>query len=149
MVDIRRLLPRRRRHRTAEGVVVFGSPGIANDQQALTTLLGRHERLAGWMTTAGLDLEVSSAGLRVVNSLIEEWLEDPTVAPGLINEVGVFLGDVLLHEIADARWWIWPNGHPVIRLRSGPEIDVIAQTAVRVQKGRPPLNDTLETATRR
>lgn len=146
MIDIRRWWRRGRRHGTAQGVVVFGSPGFDDDQQGLRTLLGRHQRLTDWMRVAGLELEVSGEGLRVVDSMIEVWVEDPIVAPGLINDVGVFLGDVLVHAIPDARWRVWTNAHPVIQLADGREFDVTAQAATRVQRGCPPLNDILDDA---
>ncbi|WP_344810093.1 DUF6278 family protein [Microlunatus ginsengisoli] len=136
----------RRKHGTARGVAVFGTSGFADDSQGLTDLLGRHERLIGWMRAAGLDLEVSAAGLQTVDAMVGTWRDDPIVAPGLTNDVGIFLGDVMVHEISGARWHVWPNGHPVIRLADGKEIDVTAQTSTRVRKGRPHLNAILDQA---
>ncbi len=136
----------RRKHGTARGVAVFGTSGFADDSQGLTDLLGRHERLIGWMRAAGLELEVSAAGLQTVDAMVETWRDDPSVAPGLTNDVGIFLGDVMVHEISGARWHVWPNGHPVIRLADGKEIDVTAQTSTRVRKGRPHLNAILDQA---
>ncbi|WP_368735701.1 DUF6278 family protein, partial [Pseudomonas sp. 100_A] len=144
MIDIRRWWRRGRHHGTAQGVVVFGSPGFDDDQQGLRTLLGRHERLTEGMRAAGLELEVSGGGLRVVDSMIEGWVEDPIVAPGLINDVGFFLGNVLVQEIPDAQWRVWPNGHPVVQLADGREFDVTAQAAARVQRSHPPLTDILD-----
>lgn len=78
---------------------VFGSPGFTADQKGLADLLSRHDRLINWMAAAGLDLEKSAAGLRAVDAMIDAWRDDPSVAPGLSNEVGLYLGDVMLHEI--------------------------------------------------
>lgn len=135
-----------RRRRSAQGVGVFGSPGFADDQQGLADLLGRHDRLADWMSAAGLDLQVSAAGLESVDTMIDTWRDDLTVVPQLANEVGVFLGDVLLHEIPGARWLVWPNGHPVIHLPDGREIDVTERAGRRIRRGRPRLTAVLGTA---
>lgn len=146
MIDIRRLWRRGRRRGTAQGVGVFGSPGFADDPEGLAALLGSHERLTGWMTAAGLDLEVSAAGLQSVDAMVDRWRDDPTIAPALSNDVGVFLGDVLLHEIRGSRWHVWPNGHPVVRLEGGREIDVTARTESRVRKSQPHLSAILDGA---
>ena len=146
MVDIRRLWRRGRRRGTAQGVGVFGAPGFADDPDGLAALLGRHERLTKWMRAAGLDLQVSAYGLQAVDAMIDHWQDDPTIAPALSNDVGVFLGDVLIHEISGSRWHVWPNGHPVIRLKGGQEIDVTAQTRTRTDKGQPHLSAALAKA---
>lgn len=146
MIDIGRLWRRGRRRGTAQGVGVFGSPGFADDLEGLAALLGRHQRLTEWMRAAGLDLQVSASGLQTVDAMIDYWRDDRTIAPALSNDVGVFLGDVLLHEISGSRWHVWPNGHPVIRLKGGQEIDVTAQTRTRVGKGQPHLSATLDKA---
>lgn len=125
---------------------VFGSPGFTADQKGLADSLSRHDRLINWMAAAGLDLEKSAAGPRAVDAMIDAWRDDPSVAPGLSNEVGLYLGDVMLHEIRGARWHVWPNGHPVVRLEDGREFDVSAQAARRVSKGKPNLNASLEEA---
>ncbi len=146
VIDIGRLWRRGRRRGKAQGVAVFGAPGFANDADGLASLLGSHQRLADWLTAAGLELEVSAAGLQTVDVMIDRWREDPTIASALSNDVGVFLGDVLLHEVSGARWHVWPNGHPVVRLAGGREIDVTGQTQTRVRKGQPHLGAVLDGA---
>lgn len=98
------------------------------------------------MRTAGADLEVSAGGLQAVDAMIDTWRDTPAAAPNLANEVGLFLGSVLVHEIIDASWHAWPNGHPVIRLTTGKEFDVTALTATRVRKGQPRLKAILDQA---
>jgi hypothetical protein len=146
MADLTRPSRPGRKRGPAIGLAVFGSASFADNTQQLAVLLGRHERLSDWMTGAGLDLVMSDAGLRIVDAMIDRWLDDPTIAPGLTNEVGIFLGDVIFHEISNARWHVWPNGHPVIRLGNGRELDVTALTRERVRKGRPHLNTILDNA---
>ena len=125
---------------------MFGAPGFADDPEGLAVLLGRHERITEWTRAAGLDLQVSASGLQTVDAMIDEWRDDESIAPALSNEVGLFLGDVLLHEVSGSHWHVWPNGHPVIRLKKGQEIDVTAQARTRASEGQPHLSATLEKA---
>jgi hypothetical protein len=48
---------------------------------------------------------------------------------------------VIVATIAGARWRLWPNGHPVVRLASGRDLDVAAMASDRVGKGVPLLVD--------
>jgi len=41
---------------------------------------------------------------------------------------------------------VWPNGHPVVRLASGRELDVVAMGATRVREGTPQLADAFADA---
>ena len=54
-------------------------------------------------------------------------------------QAGLFLGTVILARVAGARWRVWPNAHPVVRLPSGRELDVVAMGNDRVRKGTPRL----------
>lgn len=47
---------------------------------------------------------------------------------------------MLIREITGACWQFWPNGHPVVRLINGEELDVIALTTTRLCTGQPRLN---------
>ncbi|WP_375425733.1 DUF6278 family protein [uncultured Friedmanniella sp.] len=132
------------RRRTANGVGVFGGPGSADDPQALADLLDRHEAITRWAEAAGADLPVSTAGVRTVEALIDTWRDSPS--PQLTNRVGLFLGTVMTREITGARWHLWPNGHPVVRLVTGEDVDVTALAAARVRSGRPSLTAVLERA---
>ena len=55
------------------------------------------------------------------------------------NEAGLFLATVIIASVAGARWRVWPNGHPVVRLASGRELDAVAVGDDRVSKGAPRL----------
>jgi hypothetical protein len=48
------------------------------------------------------------------------------VRRALDNDCGLYLGTVIVGHQPHARWHVWPNGHPVIRLASGRELDVVA-----------------------
>ena len=41
----------------------------------------------------------------------------------------------------EQRWRLWPNGHPVVHLASGRDLDVAAMASDRVSKGAPLLAD--------
>ena len=55
------------------------------------------------------------------------------------NEAGLFPATVIIASVAGARWRVWPNGHPVVRLASGRELDAVAVGDDRVSKGAPRL----------
>jgi hypothetical protein len=146
MRDLKCLWRHGRKRGAARGVGVFGGPGFADDAQSLTDLLGRHEDLTDWMSTAGADLQVSAAGLQAVDVLMDTRRDAPALTANLANKVGLFLGTVLIHEISGAGWHIWPNGHPVIRLTTGKDFDVTALTETRVRTGHPHLTAVLDQA---
>jgi uncharacterized protein DUF6278 len=48
---------------------------------------------------------------------------------------------VIVSTIHGAHWRLWPNGHPVVPLASGRNLDVIALGHDRVDSGQPRLAD--------
>jgi Family of unknown function (DUF6278) len=122
---------------------VFGPRRFADDADGLASLLGRRERLAAWLATQGRHFEDSPETLAVVDSLLDGWVMDPEIGPQLGNEVGLFLGSVIVRVVAGARWQLWPNGHPVVRLRSGHEYDVVALVEQRLRANGPGLTEVL------
>jgi hypothetical protein len=42
---------------------------------------------------------------------------------------------ITLDGTPGARWHVWPNGHPVIRLVSGRDLDVVAVVSHRMRAG--------------
>ena len=48
---------------------------------------------------------------------------------------------MIVATVAGAHWRLWPNGHPVVRLASGRDLDVAAMASERVSKGVPRLAD--------
>jgi len=133
----------------ALGVAVFGPQGFAEDADGLASLLGRRERLAAWLAAQGRSLEETPETLAVVDGLLDGWAVDPEIGPRLGNEVGLFLGCVIVRVVAGARWQLWPNGHPVVRLRSGLEYDVVALVEQRLRANGPALMEVLGDATGR
>jgi hypothetical protein len=123
----------------ARGVAVYGVPRGPNPDH-LDELLGRCERLRSWATTHGLALSGAPDDLDLLDQAIDEWDEDAQIA-ALGNEAGLFLGTVIIGSIPGARWRVWPNGHPVVRIALGRELDVVAVANARVSLGAPRLAD--------
>ena len=130
------------KHGIARGVAVFGPPGSDNPE-SLEQLLGRNEDLVSWLASEGERLERNMAGLAIVDSRIDEWKEVPSIAPRLSNEVGLYFGSVLVNELQGAKWHAWPNGHPVVRVGSGRDVDAIEVVRERVRRGTPGLVSSL------
>jgi hypothetical protein len=42
------------------------------------------------------------------------------------NEVGLYLGSLIVATVPGACWVMWPNGHPVVGFASGRELDTTA-----------------------
>ncbi len=119
------------KHGLARGVAVFGPSG-SNDQQALTALLARCEALRTWASGHEVALTDDPGSLSALDRNLDAWAAVPEIGPTLGNETGLYLGTVIVNHVRGARWHTWPNGHPVIRLGSGRELDVIALVRQRL-----------------
>jgi hypothetical protein len=53
------------------------------------------------------------------------------------TEAGLFLGTVIVATIPGARRRLRPDGHPVVRLATGRDLDVVAMANDRMAKGAP------------
>jgi hypothetical protein len=91
-------------------------------------------------------LERTPRMLEVVDDLVDAWADDAEIGPQLGNEVGLFLGSVLVEAVPGARWQLWPNGHPVVRLATGQEFDTVALVGRRLRAGRPTLPEIFSQA---
>jgi Family of unknown function (DUF6278) len=113
------------KHGVARGVVVYGSPGFG-DSESLRGLLHQCEGLRRWSRDHGLVLDDGPESLATLDARLDSWNSDPSHhgAVDLANEVGMYLGGVIVRHVEGSSWRAWPNGHPVIRLRSGKELDV-------------------------
>jgi hypothetical protein len=117
------------------------------DPGQLDELLGRCERLRSWARTRGFVLSGVPADLALLDQAIGERRHDRDIA-ALGTEAGLFLGTVIIAKCRGARWRMWPNGHPVVRLASGRELDTVAMGAARVHTGAPRLADAFTDAVR-
>lgn len=96
-----------------------------------------HERLAGWLSEAGQTFRYDANGLASVEASIDSWNGNSDIAPMLANEVGTFLGTVLVKVVDGASWHVWSNGHPVVRVIPKRDIDVVDLAEIRINSGRP------------
>lgn len=97
------------------------------------------ERLRQWSLARGVALDNSASSLGMLNQRLDEWYSDEThfEQVNLPVEVGMYLGHVIVTHVEGSRWIIWPNGHPVVRLHTGRELDVTAMVSSRLdQEGR-------------
>ncbi len=44
---------------------------------------------------------------------MDAWSADPELGSLLGNEIGTYLGTVIVKRIPGAAWKVWSNGHPV------------------------------------
>ena len=115
------------KHGVARGVAVFGAADSVGSDLVIGALADSG-RLRQWSLAHGVVLTDNLASLEVLDVHIDEWNADPKhhESVDLGNEVGIYLGNVILKNVAGTRWRVWPNGHPVIALESGRELDVTA-----------------------
>jgi hypothetical protein len=57
------------------------------------------------------------------------------------SHAGLYLGTVIAGSVPGAHWQLWPNGHPVVRLPSGRDLDVVAIATNQISEGSPRLAD--------
>ena len=135
------------RHGLPRGVAVYGVPGRPDPEQ-LGELLGRCGQLRAFARAHGFELDGSPQDLGPLDQAIDEASDQATSELGgrsqigaALAEAGLFLGSVIVATVAGAHWRLWPNGHPVVRLASGRDLDVAAMASERVSKGAPRLAD--------
>ncbi|MFE4671372.1 DUF6278 family protein [Streptomyces sp. NPDC056721] len=128
----------RKKHGSAFGVAVFteGDGGA----EGVTELLSECELLRSQAHEAGVELDDTVASLEALDQLVPRWREDEEALPWLGNDAGLYLGTVLVRQVPGAMWVIWPNGQPVVRLRSGREVDVVAAGHEWATSGAPELS---------
>ncbi|MGW3495256.1 DUF6278 family protein [Streptomyces sp. NPDC001020] len=128
----------RKKRGAAFGVAVF-SDGDA-DATAVTGLLSECELLRSQAEQVGVELDDSASSLEALDQLLPRWRDDPEVLPWLGNDAGLYLGTVIVRTVPGAAWEIWPSGHPVVRLASGREIDVVVDGHTWASTGAPELS---------
>jgi Family of unknown function (DUF6278) len=113
------------KHGPARGVAVFGSAD-SKGPDGFENLSLSCDRLRQWSRDHELDLDDSPASLKRLDERLDSWRSDAThhESVDLSNEVGIYLGSVIIKHVEGSRWRAWPNGHPVIRLNDGRDIDV-------------------------
>ncbi len=116
-------------------------PGASErDPEGLAELLSECELLRAHAQSAGAVLDDSPSSLEALDQLQPRWREDPELVPWLGNDAGLYLGTVIVRTVADAGWWIRPDGQPVVRLRNGRQIDVVEAGQAWAADGAPELS---------
>ncbi|MGI5135938.1 MULTISPECIES: DUF6278 family protein [unclassified Streptomyces] len=128
----------RKKRGPAFGMAVFSDDGT--DAAGVGELLSECELLRAQAGQDGVELDDSAASLEALDQLVPRWRDDEEILPWLGNDAGLYLGTVIVRTVAGAAWSIWPNGHPVVRLASGREIDVVADGHTWAATGAPELS---------
>lgn len=115
----------------ARGTAVFGPAGFDEPDQ-LRNLLAQFAALRTWAGNHDIVLDGAPESLPALDRQLDAWSPEPDIGPRLGNEVGHYLGTVIVKHVPGSAWHVWPNGHPVVRLRSGNDLDVIAQVHRRL-----------------
>jgi hypothetical protein len=123
------------KHGVARGVAVFTTRDSVGSDVVIGPL-GDNGRLRQWSLAHGVVLTDDLTSLEVLDAHIDDWNSDPRhyESVDLGNEVGTYLGNVILKNVTGAQWRTWPNGHPVITLGSGRELDVTAMANDRLTR---------------
>jgi Family of unknown function (DUF6278) len=135
-------------HGLARGAAVYGVPRRP-DPEGLRELLGRCESLRDWARLQGLELDTLPDDLTSLDEAIDRVIEEHgrhTRMSAVRTQAGLFLGTVIVSSVPGARWRLWPNGHPVVHLSSGLDLDVVAVANDRIETGQPRLADVYANA---
>lgn len=134
----------RKRHTASRGISVYGVGDP--DASSIAELLGECELLRVRAADDGVELDSSAASLSALDQLVPSWRDDPEVLSWLGNDAGLYLGTVIVRTVPGASWQVWPNGHPVVRLASGREIDTVELGHGWAESGTPELSQVLAEA---
>lgn len=131
----------RKKHGQARGVGLSASTEKGQERaEGLAGLLAECELLRSQAAERGVELDDSAASLEALDQLLPRWRDDPEVLHWLGNDAGLYLGTVIVRTVTDAQWETWPNGHPVVVLGSGREIDVVEAGSTWAREGSPELS---------
>jgi hypothetical protein len=128
----------RKKRAPSLGVTLL-STGAA-DSEGVAELLAECDLLRSQAELAGVELDDSVASLEALDQLLPRWRDDEESLPWLGNDAGLYVGTVMVRTVPGAVWQVWPNGHPVVLLPSGREIDVVASGQTWASSGEPELS---------
>jgi Family of unknown function (DUF6278) len=109
--------------------------------EAIEQIMEEHR---DWSRRQEFALDAASEDPAALDAAIERFIEEDgrnTQMSAMESGAGRFLGTVIVCTIHGAHWRLWPNGHPVVRLASGRDLDVIALADSRLHSGQPYLAD--------
>jgi virulence-associated protein VagC len=135
------------KHGVARGTAVFTSNG-SNDADLPRDFHLPSERLRVWSRDHGVTLDESPESLSLLDEHLDAWNADATHHDkvDLSNEVGIYVGSVIVKHVEGAHWRVWPNGHPVIQLGNGATLDVTRMTTERLNHTTPSLDAIFSSA---
>ncbi|WP_405589328.1 DUF6278 family protein [Streptomyces sp. NBC_01190] len=119
---------------------------ISQDATGIDELLAECELLRARAAAEGVELDGSEGSLSALDQLVPSWRDDPETLTWLGNDAGLYLGTVIVLTVPGAAWQIWPDGHPVVRLASGREIDPVELGHDWAENGSPELSQVLAEA---
>ncbi|WP_330172810.1 DUF6278 family protein [Streptomyces sp. NBC_01498] len=128
----------RKRNRPDEGA--SSASVVGDDAEGVAELLSECELLRVRAAQFGLELDDSPDSLEALDQLPPNWRDDPEELPWLGNDAGLYLGTVIVRTVQGAVWHVWPGGHPVVRLTSGREIQVVEAGLDWAVSGAPELS---------
>ncbi|MFC5799079.1 DUF6278 family protein [Streptomyces formicae] len=129
----------RRRHSAERGGQAL-APATGADPDGVGELLAECELLRVRAGQQGLDLDDTPESLEALDQLPPRWRDDPEELPWLGNDAGLYLGTVIVRTVRGASWHVWPGGHPVVRLASGREVNVVEAGLDWAVNGSPELS---------
>ncbi|SHM59148.1 DUF6278 family protein [Actinacidiphila paucisporea] len=133
----------RKRRAMPSGFAVFGSPDPP-DPAMLAELLGECPLLRARAADDGVELDDTAASLSALDQLVPNWRDEEEQAlDRLGNGAGLYLGTVIVRTVPGARWDVWPNGRPIVRLATGREIDTVELGHTWAENGSPELSQAL------
>lgn len=115
------------KHGLARKAIVYSVPRHPGPEQ-LHALLDQYKSLHEWGRLQGFNLDPVGKHPAVLDEVIDRFIEEHgrhTQMSAVESDAGRFLGTVIVSTIHGAHWRLWPNGHPVVRLASGRDLDVI------------------------
>ncbi|MEU6402511.1 DUF6278 family protein [Streptomyces sp. NPDC046985] len=130
----------RKKRAPALGFAVLSAGDEVPDPDGLADLLSSCELLRVQASQADVPLDESEASLEALDQLLPSWRDDVEKMSWLGNDAGLYLGTVIVRTVPGAVWEVWPNGHPIVRLSSGREFDVVAYGHAWADSGAPGLS---------
>ncbi|WP_431041544.1 DUF6278 family protein [Streptomyces sp. P1-3] len=131
----------RKRHSAARGTAL--AVAQESDPEGVAQLLSECELLRARAASAGVELDDTPASLEALDQLQPRWRDhpdDPDELTWLGNDAGLYLGTVVVRTVPGARWQVWPDERPLVRLGSGREVDVVEVGLQWAAVGAPELS---------
>jgi hypothetical protein len=121
------------------GAVAIAGDSAGSADEGIAALLAECELLRAQAERAGVDLDDSAASLEALDQMVPGWRDDEELLPWLGNDAGLYLGTVIVRTVPGAVWEL-RDGHPVVLLATGREIDVVTDGQDWAMTGAPELS---------